>query len=1059
MTTDPTIREQTYQYFLQEAPELLQALEQSLLEFKDHHGIQQVNNLMRVTHTLKGAATSVGLETIATVAHSLEDIFKVLCNPNASVDLEVEALLFEGVECLRLPLIAELTGRTIDQSEVLDRAATIFAQLQENLGDFFGQNTPLPTSAELGFDITQSIFEVGVTQRLEQLAAAIAETLVDLEALDSGTLDSGTLDSGTLDLVTLTHSHAEVLLGLAESLNLKGFGAIAQATLIALDRHPEQVVLIAETALADWRAGQAAVLAGDRSQGGQVSDTLQHLAGFSDLAALGDGSVQEQEPDHSSLFSESNTESNIESNADMDVDANAETINSLLNNIWGGQAVLFESGEELEEASPLAIVSKNQNRQTLGAAVPLPQSAVGTPIPIAQRDFTAPSPQVRVNVKHLEQLNDAVGELLTNHNRQLLQAEQLKDTAQSLLNRLKQHQQLLNQLRGWANQPSASPKSRKSRRSKKQRSSSAQASSSSQFANAAIQPDLDRDTHSQLIQALLDDMVQLTEVADAIDWFSDQSLQSLDHQRQLLTNTRGALIEARMLPLGGIFNRLPPILQQLETLHNKQVTLKLQGTDVLVDKVVAEKLYDPLLHLIRNAFDHGIEPVTVRQQQGKAAQGSIVIDARSQGKYLIIEVRDDGKGLDFEQILKRAIERQLILPEQAMSLDEPQLINLLFEPGFSTATQVNDLSGRGIGLDVVRDQIQALRGSVTIQTEPEQGTTFVLQIPLNLTIAPLLVCESASKSYALLDDAIEQIIIPKPEQIQERKNCKVLQWRQDEESATSLIPVYSLTDVLTYQSPISLLTTMQSVKPINPTIIKPIILLYAQGNLIGLEVDQLIGKQELVIRPLGAIVEAPDYVHGASILADRRLALVIDGAVLLQSILEQQAGKQSAQGSRATTIVPSLLPAATSIGQLPQVPILAGSSQTIAASPVRLLVVDDSITTRQTLALTLQKANYQVIQAQNGHEALNQLQHQPDVRLVICDLEMPGMNGFEFLRQIQSSAFAHLPIIILTSRSDESYRTMALQLGAAAYTTKPYIDRKLLTLVSDLLAREMVNSI
>lgn len=173
MTLDPTIREQTYQYFLQEAPELLQALEEGLLRLQETWGINEVNNLMRATHTLKGAATSVGLDTIARVAHSLEDIFRVLCQPNVSLDPEAEALLFEGMECLRLPLMAELTGRTVDHAQILDRAAAIFALLQEKLGNCFGQEAYLPTSADLGFDMAQSLFEVGVTQRLEQMALTL----------------------------------------------------------------------------------------------------------------------------------------------------------------------------------------------------------------------------------------------------------------------------------------------------------------------------------------------------------------------------------------------------------------------------------------------------------------------------------------------------------------------------------------------------------------------------------------------------------------------------------------------------------------------------------------------------------------------------------------------------------------------------------------------------------------------------------------------------------------------------------------------------------------------
>jgi chemotaxis protein histidine kinase CheA/ActR/RegA family two-component response regulator len=1012
MTVDQSIREQTYQYFLQEAPELLQALEQGLLHFRDHHGINQVNNLMRATHTLKGAATSVGLETIATIAHSLEDIFKALCNPEATIDPAVEALLFEGVECLRLPLVAELTGGTIDHAEILDRAAAVFAQLQEKLGDCFGQTTPLPTSADLGFDVTQSIFEVGVAQRLDQIASAIAGAQPE-------------------EAIVVLQAQVEVFLGLAESLNLSGFQAIAQATLAALARAPEQAMTIAEFALADFRAGQAAVLAGDRTQGGLPSPGLQQLAGTC---------VSAEQPDRSV--------------ASLNKPANEPT-HSLVENIWGGQAVAIEPDLEAteEQTAAIAVIHPQEHLKSIHTSTPQASINISAALPL--RDAVTPPPQVRVTIKHLEELNYSVGELLTNHNRQLLQSEQTQNTVQVLLTRLKQHKKLLEQLRDLSNKSANSTETRKQHRLKRTSYPSAKFDRKS-ARNSAKRTNVSQtrlDSHSgnaHLIQSLLDDVVQLTEAADAIDLFTQQSIRTLDNQQHLLTNTRSALIEARMLPLGEILNRLSSILQQLETLHHKQVVLELKGTEVLVDKVVAEKLYDPLLHLVRNAFDHGIESTVVRQQQGKPDQGKIEICAYNQGRYLVIQVQDDGKGLDFEQILQRAIEHQIISPEPAGNLDRSQLIDLLFEPGFSTASHISDLSGRGIGLDVVRNQVQALRGSVTVDSQPGKGTTFVLQIPLSLTIASLLVCEANSRFYALLDDAIEQIVIPQPSQLQERNNRKILRWGKGNKA--KLVPIYSLPEVLDYGSTIAAASTTPAA---DFQEMKPVILLHAQETLLGLEVEQMIGEQELVIRPLGTLIGAPNYVHGASILADSQLALVIDGARLIQNIFDRQWHPPT----HPTWEKPSwLLPAQPQPQMLPQAvfPALPGQAIEIGSS-TKILVVEDSITTRNTIALTLQKAGYQVSQAQNGHEGLTQLQYQKDIRLVLCDLEMPVMNGFEFLRQVQqNSALAHLPILILTSRSDEDYRLLALQLGAAAYMTKPYMEHKLLVMVADLLEKTVL---
>ncbi|WP_416673708.1 response regulator [Egbenema bharatensis] len=236
----------------------------------------------------------------------------------------------------------------------------------------------------------------------------------------------------------------------------------------------------------------------------------------------------------------------------------------------------------------------------------------------------------------------------------------------------------------------------------------------------------------------------------------------------------------------------------------------------------------------------------------------------------------------------------------------------------------------------------------------------------------------------------------------------------------------------------------------------------------GLEVDRLIGEQELVIRPLSNLIASPDCVHGASILADGSLALVLDGTRLLQTVLTQPATPKTAEGwghsshrllasGDRTPPPPSEIPRPAQREFAPPSPPFP--PQHNARSQPLILITEDSITTRQALALTLEKFGYQVLQATNGQEAIEQLQQQPHIQLVICDIEMPGMNGFEFLRRSQQMPeLANIPILILSSRSDEKHRSLAAQLGATAYMTKPYIEYKLLSLVADLLERRVLDT-
>ena len=1034
MTSDPSIRDRTYQYFLQEAPELLQTLEQGLLRFKDDRSINQVHHLLRATHTLKGAANSVGLETIATVAHSLEDIFKTLCKPDVSIDAEVEALLFEGFECLRLPLVAELTGGAVYPAEILDRTATIFAQLQEKLGDCFDHNAPFPSSEELGFDVTQSIFEIGIMQRLQQLAVMLE-------------------DENAEELATALQTQAEVFLGIGESLNLPGFAAIAQATIAALSHHPDQIIPIAQCAIADFQAGQAAVLAGDRTQGGHPSEPLQQWA---DLSNFSVSEVSQSESSGNELSDDVLNQEALEENQLMEI-------------IWGEAIVsVGTSLDPTQSALTDSFTDSFAPVSELLPSTPFPSQSPPNPTPFHAKASTPPAPTVRVNVKQLDHLNYSLGELLTHQNYQSLQTEQLQSTVRTLLLRLQHQQQLLQQLQiasdRQSNRSALKTKQKGKGNKGKSKNLSTAIEEPNQFSHQPSKFTNQRSSHlpptNRLIQALLDDMVQLNEAADAIDLFTRQSNQTLEKQRHLLTHTRNALIEARMSPLGEIFDRLPHVLQQLETLYNKRVVLSLSGSEVLVDKVVAEKLYDPLLHLVRNAFDHGIEPIAVRYQCGKPEQGQIELCAYNQGKYLVIEVRDDGKGLDFDQIRQRAVEQNLIPLEQAAQMSQAQLIDVLFEPGFSTTAQVNDLSGRGIGLDVVQNQIKALQGLISVQSAPQCGTTFTLQIPLNLIIAQLLICEAGSKAYAFLDDAIEQVLLPQSCQIQERNACKVLRWQGEEEQN---VPLYALSTVLNYHSVVADLNAHAPVSVMTNEAAKPVILLRHQERFLGLEVDRLIGEQELVIRPLGTMINAPDYVHGASILADGKLALVIEGMTLLQTVLTQP---HSNRTHETWSPIATLSSGHSSVGSLNHSinqSELSSSIRTTLLPPVpkaetrsnhRILIVEDSITARQALAFALEKAGYQVTQATNGQEAIAQLQHQANFQLVICDIEMPVMNGFEVLRRSQQiPALDNLPILILSSRSDEKHRMLASQLGASAYMTKPYIEHKLLALVADLLVR------
>lgn len=1177
MISDPDIREQGYIYFLREAPELLQVIEQELLTLPEERSTAKIHSLMRATHTLKGGAANVGLEVIKTVAHYLEDVVKCLYNPEVVIDTELQTLLLQGYECLREPLMAELHGGSINEEEILNRASGLFVQLQTKLGDFFGAQAQIPTSDELGFDIVESVFEIGVQQRLEGIAAAI---------------DSQNAE----ELTSCLRSDAEVFVGLAESLNLPGFGAIATTTLAAIDAYPERILEIAIIALADFQKAREQVLAGDRTDGGTPSKALQQLAGQQE-SSRADGHEREleqfgefltsdryQEPlqpqlskvylkiaryclgwfhryqniplenlslallvpkldtvNQSTSLQEANeaakyVEDWLDRFSELVKDeADSQSIclyrqaailtvvlavakflyfdqtnqpdnsnipiikiiqhrrrqivkqyknqppitesdkkwlerpqlqqlmlepenNSLVEEIWGnpiaaeaseiqmveeiwGNPVVAEASEiQLNPAQAIVIPDTKKKEENGEKAIPSQSQETKNLKSKIQNQ------SVRVDLEELERLNYLAGNLLINQNRQLLQDEELQEAVQNLHSNLRRHQQTLNQLREWSNLMLTEPDYLLTGfKGNKLLGFLSKGGSDNRQQTTFDSLELDQYTELyHLFNSALEQTVQLAEATDVIDRIAKQLNYTLDKQQSLLSRVRTDLTALQMLPLGDVLGRFPRMIQQLVMAKKKPVELTISGGEVLIDKAIAEKLYDPLLHLVRNAFDHGIESLDIRQQRVKPPTGKIEIRAYHQGNQTIIEVRDDGQGLDFDAIRRRAVEQNFVSAEQVNNLSKAQLLDLLFEPGFSTAQTLSDISGRGIGLDVVREQVKNLQGSIRVESQPQMGTTFSLQIPFSLTSAKFFVCQVSGVSYALSSETITKIVLPLPGQIQVIEGKKLLMYSREYDTANSTdkditaVPVYQLSALLHYNE----LSVMRHPSSAGAKT-NQLLLLRGNTGFLGLEVDQILGEQELVIRPLGSAIAAPSYIVGCSILGNGRLILAIDGAVLLeQAISSITVHSPMLSAFRPESSAKIFTAAHTSVGQLPPA---------IALTPVTVLVVDDSLSYRQTLAMNLQKAGYQVLQAQDGLEALQQLRQSSDIKLVICDIEMPRMNGFEFLKQRrQEPALANIPVVMLTSRTSDKHRLLALNLGATAYFTKPYLENELLTALADL---------
>jgi len=629
---------------------------------------------------------------------------------------------------------------------------------------------------------------------------------------------------------------------------------------------------------------------------------------------------------------------------------------------------------------------------------------------------------VRVDLNRLETMNNLVGEMSINRNSLSLQNGQLQTSVKDLTNRFSRFYMMTNKLREMADQMLISPQFA---------SNYAEGFGNQPQETKSYRADFDSlemdryGTINSMLQGLLEEMMQIEESVDDVILFAKQSDQTLQQQRLMLTRLRDELMWARMLPLGELLNRFPRMLRDMSTSYDKPATIKITGTGVLVDKAALEKLYDPLLHLVRNAFDHGIESRELRKQSGKPEEGLIEIKAYHKGNQTVIEITDDGQGINYEKIGRKAVDLGILTPEQVAVASTSKLLDLIFDPGFSTAAKVSELSGRGMGLDVVRTQLQALKGTIVVRSTLGQGSSFILRLPLTLTLAKLLVCLVGSTAVAFPSDSIEEIIIPEPQQIKYSGENRFLQLNQD------IVAIYSLKEIMQYNCtiPESFSSKALTSVPIPEEWASPLLVLRRGQQLIALEVERLVTEQELVIKPFGSALAPPIYSYGCTIIGDGTLIPVINGVMLVEYLVDRT-------GNNLTN--------KKILSLDPNAPASGNNSDEIAPPTYKqqtVLVVDDSTAMRRTIALTLEKAGYRVIQARDGKDALEQLQQGPTVNMVICDIEMPNMNGFEFLGQRRRDPqLMNIPVAMLTSRSNDKHRRLAMQLGADAYFTKPYIE-------------------
>lgn len=484
---------------------------------------------------------------------------------------------------------------------------------------------------------------------------------------------------------------------------------------------------------------------------------------------------------------------------------------------------------------------------------------------------------------------------------------------------------------------------------------------------------------------------------------SSQTRDVMSFQSLVTDDLREKVLRMRMLPLSTVLDGFPRLVRDIAGSCGKQVKLSIKGGETELDKKIIERIGDPLLHMVRNSIDHGIETPEARIANGKSGEGAVSISAAYEGGHVLITIEDDGCGIPVDKIREKAVMKKIFDEETAQNLPDSEIINLIFRPGFSTTALVTEISGRGVGMDVVRENIvKHLKGSIQIETKEKKGTRFLIRLPLTLAVMRVMLVSLGGTEVAIPLNAIREIIRVPADTLIEVVNRYAVSLRDQ------IIPVAELKNLLELEQGVS----SEPTRPENNLVI----LIVAMGSeMLGLIVDEIVTEEDMEIKPLPDHMKHNELVSGITLSGKNEIVLVL-------------------QVSRLFTLARE---AREEWFQSPQ----SDASQ----KRLHILVVDDSVSTRQVEKNILESRGYRVDLASNGAEGFEKaMETQYD--LVLTDVEMPHMDGFTLTETLrQERRYRHTPIIILSSRSSEEDKRRGMEAGANGYLVKGVFDPQQLT--------------
>ncbi|HWF61588.1 MAG TPA: Hpt domain-containing protein [Nitrospira sp.] len=966
MSSAPTINEaylfpvldaEILSYFIPEAEEYLGTIDElTRILSKKRDDADSIYRLFRAAHTLKGSAYTVGFQVIGDVARPMEDCMVAIHEHRLPLSNDLLGMLAKAAELIRLILRHEPANVQLLRHDIpllLNR----FSEVVEGTAA-----PPAPATPSYG-PVTSSPNPV---QR---------EPVVSAEVPAADLSDRYLIPDLDPEVLSYFIPEAQEYLELLE------------ANLLRLDKDSQNKELINQLFRSAHTLKGSAYTIGFQS----IGDLFHHVEDF--MGSVRDGSLRVL-PGHTDLMLRAIDVVRVLMRRDLskvdDTGQRFEAARTELRRLDQGAASETTPAHRQDNASGSATAGQSGSDESRTQ-----DDGVSNEKSREEREV------IRVSHARLERLMNLVGELVIGRGRLEQRLRVLEQLSQQVL---VFKSRLVDSAESFADKHTFSYQDTSS-------SPTASASQGLPVFSDFGSLELDKyDDFNILARRIGEVTADISESMSQLDGSIQRSHDEMTRLQHLTLLMRDEIARARMVPIGTPFTRFRRAVREIARASDKEVSLVTSGEQTEVDTGVVERLVDPLVHLVRNAVYHGIEPAADRIAKGKPAVGTVYLHAVHRGNSIIIEVEDDGAGLDLEKIRAKAVKIGVAQSHQIQAKSDADLFQLIFMPGFSTVDKVGDQAGRGVGLDVVKRVIEGMNGHIEVESEPGVGTKFTLNLPLTLLIATALFVRVGTEKYAIPLLSIQEVTMPTLSAVREEGHCKLLQI--DEQ----VIELQSLHHILR-REPGSVDWAM------------PVVIVRTAGAPIGLSVDELLGRQEIVIKSLGPLKPLEhSFFGGATIDQEGRVVLVLD-----PSRLTSRGTKESTARVHFSKATP-----------LPEQSLLQEEMSSNKPQEARLLLIDDSLSIRKFVGRMLESAGYPFDTAVDGEDGLRKAST-TNYRMILTDLEMPKLNGFEVIQALRSRPETRqTPVVVMTTRARDKHRQMAMNLGANSYVSKPVEERMLL---------------